>query len=250
MAVDETLLEGVRDGRPVSVRFYGWSPPCLSFGRNQPARAVFDAALAASRGIDIVRRPTGGQAVFHHLEVTYAVAVPVGTLGGPRETYAEINRALVEGLRGLGVVAAVSLGAMVTAAEQGGGRGAVVLSLDSCFQQAAAGEVVVGGQKLVGSAQRCDRRIILQHGSILIDGDQAPVLELQGLPSFGAEGATTLRALLGAAPDRATVEDALAAGFERYFGIRLAPAPLAPMEQERARQLALRYRSNAWTWRR
>ena len=246
MAVDETLLEGVREGCPVAVRFYAWSPPCLSFGRNQPARAVFDAALAASRGIDIVRRPTGGQAVFHHLEVTYAVAVPVGSLGGPRETYAEINRALVEGLRGLGVVAAVSPGCVASA----GGRGGVTVGLEPCFQQAAPGEVVAGGQKLVGSAQRCDRRIILQHGSILIDGDQAPVLELQGLPSFGAEGATTLRALLGAAPDRATIEDALAAGFERYFGIRLAPAPLAPMEQERARQLALRYRSNAWTWRR
>jgi lipoate-protein ligase A len=246
MAVDETLLEGVRDGHPVTVRFYAWSPPCLSFGRNQPARDVFDAALAARRGIDIVRRPTGGQAVFHHLEVTYSVAVPAGAVGGPRETYAEINRALVEGLRALGVAAAVSPAAPVIP----GGRNNVTVGLGPCFQQAAPGEVVVGGQKLVGSAQRCDRRIILQHGSILIDGDQAPVLELQGLPSFGAHGATTLRELLGAAPDRKTIEDALAAGFERYFGISLAPAPLAPVEQERARQLAERYRSNAWTWRR
>ncbi len=242
MAVDETLLESVRVGGPVTVRFYAWSPPCLSFGRNQPARGIFDPSLAARRSIDLVRRPTGGSAVFHCLEVTYAVAASVGLLGGPRNSYAEINHALVNGLARLGVAASTSASCARS--------GFAAEARTPCFQQVAKGEVVAGGGKLVGSAQRCERRAILQHGSILLDGDQTPVLELQGRAANDAEGPTTLRELLGEVPDRASIHHALAAGFERYFGIRLAPAALGREERERARQLTLRYRSDNWTWRR
>jgi lipoate-protein ligase A len=239
MAVDETLLESVIAGAPPAVRFYTWSPPCLSFGRNQPARTLFDAARAAERGIDIVRRPTGGLAVYHHLELTYSVAAPAAYFGGPRASYHQINGALVSGLRRLGVAATVA-----------GGRGAPVgVGRDPCFQAPAPGEVVVAGRKLVGSAQRCERRAILQHGSVLLDGDQSPVLELQHLPG-PSTGAITLRELLGGTPEIGIVQDALAEGFSEQCAARLAPAALTLEELERADRLVARYRSDIWTWRR
>ncbi|MFW6206236.1 MAG: lipoate--protein ligase family protein, partial [Gemmatimonadota bacterium] len=103
MAVDAALLESVQAGAPPVLRLYRWSPACLSFGRNQPARGRYDRDLAEDRGIDFVRRPTGGQAVLHDDELTYAVIAPVAVIGKPRTAYAAINRALVAALRELGV---------------------------------------------------------------------------------------------------------------------------------------------------
>src|SRR5512140_1206547 len=107
MAVDQAVAESVEAGGGAALRFYYWDPPCLSLGRNQPALGVYDPEAAAARGVDIVRRPTGGRAVLHDRELTYCVTVPVGELGSPRQTYAAINRALVGGLRRIGVAARV-----------------------------------------------------------------------------------------------------------------------------------------------
>jgi lipoate-protein ligase A len=266
MARDQALLESVQAGGLPALRLYAWDPPCLSFGRNQPARDIYDPAAAAARGIEIVRRPTGGRAVLHHREVTYAVAVPVGTLGSPRETYVAINRALVAGLRALGVAARVAGEAERPQGEAGalasGGVGASgALGPAPCFEAAAPGEVVAGGLKLVGSAQRCERRVLLQHGSLLLDGDQSVILSLlaaRGGPTLPAPsrpgaappGAATLAALLGAAPPRAAVEEALVAGFEEIMGIRLARVALSSDEERAAARWEGHFGSAAWTWRR
>ncbi|HEV2149493.1 MAG TPA: hypothetical protein VGR37_18985, partial [Longimicrobiaceae bacterium] len=101
MAVDAALAESVRQGGLPVLRFYRWDPPCLSLGRNQPAAGRYDLDALRARGVDVVRRPTGGRAVLHDRELTYSVAVADGALGGPRECYAAVNRALVAGLRRL-----------------------------------------------------------------------------------------------------------------------------------------------------
>ena len=78
MAVDEALAEAVDAASSAPVlRLYRWSPPCLSLGFAQPYEAA-DAGFCAAHGVDVVRRPTGGRAVLHHLELTYAVAAPLG----------------------------------------------------------------------------------------------------------------------------------------------------------------------------
>jgi lipoyl(octanoyl) transferase len=74
MAVDEALAESVRAGGAPVLRFYRWSPACLSLGRNQPADG-YDRDRIRRRGVEVVRRPTGGRAVLHHRELTYSVAV-------------------------------------------------------------------------------------------------------------------------------------------------------------------------------
>ncbi len=295
MAIDRALADGVEAGGPATLRLYYWDPPCLSFGRNQPAAGIYDEAAAAARGIDIVRRPTGGRAVLHWHELTYGVAVPAGELGSPRATYAAINRALVAGLRRLGVPALVvpeRPGAPGGAAAGAGApawqralaaQPSSTLDAMPCFDLAAPGEVVAAGRKLIGSAQRREGGVLLQHGSLLLDDDQAAVLELLvagpaeaapvGRPAVGpdAVGATspeggagvlaragvsasprpaTLRELLGALPARTGLEAALAQGFQEVMGIALAPSPLSGAEREGVVRWSAHFRSAAWTWRR
>ncbi|HEX6309076.1 MAG TPA: hypothetical protein VFZ69_12855 [Longimicrobiales bacterium] len=244
MAIDEALLGSAqRDGRP-ALRFYTWSPACLSLGRNQHARGVFDPARAAAAGIDMVRRPTGGLAVLHDHELTYSLTAPLAPFGGPRAAYTAINRALVEGLREAGVPAEQAAG--------GRSRGPVRDAAEPCFQAPAAGEVVVRGLKLIGSAQCCEHGAFLQHGSILLGGSQSRVRDLlaAGTQPPADPTSITLRDLLGAEPPLASLICALSAGFERLFGTRLARERLTRDENVTVGRLALHYAADDWTWRR
>jgi lipoate-protein ligase A len=246
MAVDHALLESVQaSGAPV-LRLYRWHPACLSFGRNQRAGGVYDADRARIAGIDVARRPTGGLAVLHDRELTYSVTAPLALFGGPRAAYLAINVALVHGLRGLGVPAGL--------AEEGPRRGPIADSGSPCFQAPAPGEVIAVGRKLVGSAQRVERRTLLQHGSILLDGSQDDVVRLRagadgGLLVGEGPGSVTLRELLGAAPSHDELVVAIVAGFERICGTSLARRLLSRDEAARAAALEPRYRADAWTWR-
>lgn len=256
MAVDQALLASVQEGGPATLRLYCWNPPCLSLGRNQHAAGLYDLDRAAASGIDIVRRPTGGLAVLHDLELTYCVLAPVALLGGARAAYTSINRALVEGLSALGVPAGLAGG--------GPARRPLADAADPCFERPAAGEVVAAGRKLVGSAQRCERGALLQHGSILLDGTQSAVATLLAGASAGTDGdldappgstisassgAVTLRELLGRDVQPDELIAPLLSGFARVFGIRLAPDTINRDERVRADGLEGHYRAASWTWR-
>ena len=105
MRRDAELLAAVAAGAPGGIRLYGFSPPCLSIGRLQDAADV-DAAACARDGVEVVRRPTGGVAVLHDEEVTYAVvcAADHPLLGGDVLTScARIHAAVTRGLAALGV---------------------------------------------------------------------------------------------------------------------------------------------------
>ena len=158
MAADAALLAAHRPGEPPVLRLYRWDPPAVSFGYHQsPDR--FDRAVLAARGWDLVRRPTGGRAILHAQELTYAV---VGSSPSPlfgdtlHAVYATINRALLRFLRELGLRPDTAAGEDLAAARD-----------TVCFQSAGRHEVTVRGRKLVGSAQRRSRGVFLQHGSIL-----------------------------------------------------------------------------------
>ncbi|HEY0304656.1 MAG TPA: lipoate--protein ligase family protein [Longimicrobiales bacterium] len=240
MALDHALLESVQQHPRAVLRLYRWQPACLSFGRNQPARGHYDERAAAELGIDIVRRPTGGMAVLHDQEITYAVIAPADLFGGPRAAYHTINAALVAGLRKLGVPAELSPGSKRNSFG----------SVHPCFAEPAAGEVVAGGQKLVGSAQRCEKRVLLQHGSILLGGSQGVVARLASVP-FDLQGrATTITELLGSAPPLTLLRDSIAAGFEEATRHQVSPAGLSGHTRKRASELEALYRSADWTWRR
>jgi lipoate-protein ligase A len=161
MAIDEALAREL-SGSAAVLRLYAWSRATVSFGRNEPTRDRFAGQAAGESAFDFVRRPTGGRAVLHDQELTYAVVAPVRAVGGARELYQAVHRAIASGLR--------SLGADVTIAE---GRSTLPVDAGPCFRAPADGEVVARGRKLVGSAQVRIGRALLQHGSILLSGDQS-----------------------------------------------------------------------------
>lgn len=183
---DRELLDAHRPGDDPVLRLYRWSPPALSLGYNQDP-AAFDRDAAASAGLDIVRRPTGGRAILHADELTYAV---VGTSPGPvfgaslHEVYLTINRVLVAFLSELGAPAEIS-----------GGESRDEARGNLCFRSAGRYEISVHGRKLVGSAQRRTRGCFLQHGSILAGPGH---LDLPRYLVPGAAGADTPRGELAA----------------------------------------------------
>lgn len=244
MAVDEALMDAAREGA-VTVRFYRWSPPCLSLGRNQDARGRYDRDAARERGIEVVRRPTGGRAIYHHRELTYAVTAPADRWGGLREAYRRVNRALLRGL--------ARLGAEVREAERA--ARAPGPSSRACFRDPLPGEIVAAGRKLVGSAQWRDRGALLQHGSILLHDDQRVVeeLRLSGEAPDGGDGtgiAAGLSDLLEGLPTTGRLVEALRAGFREVLDAPVREGGLSEAEETRAEALEARYRRDDWTWRR
>jgi lipoate-protein ligase A len=239
MATDEALLLRARRTGETVYRVYGWSRPTVSLGRNQAARWRYDLELARARGIEFVRRPTGGRAILHHREITYSVAAPITAFRSPRESYRTINRLLLEVLRALGVDARQA---------EPSGR-APVPSLAPCFEAPVEGEIVADGRKLVGSAQVRDGDAFLQHGSILVDDDQHLLSEL--VHARDSSPAATLRALTGRLVTRQEFADALGRAAHAYHGTALAPLkPDASLLKDVQSLIRARYAVAAWTWRR
>ena len=234
-------MESVRAGAPPIIRFYRWSPACLSLGRNQPAAGEYDRGAIRALGIDVVRRLTGGRAVLHHRELTYSACFPDGALGSPREAYASLNRGLALGLRLLGVPAEL----------QGASSPPGALSADACFRHPAAGEVVADGRKLIGSAQVREGGVTLQHGSLLFGDDQDWIsrLLIHPRPTLPADAPAVLQEFLDPLPDWSVVSDALVEGLSKVLGGE--PRPVEPLlrETRAADSLVGRYADPAWSWR-
>lgn len=239
MALDEALMFRARSTGEWVLRVYGWSAPTLSLGRNQSARTAYDAAALANAGIDVVRRPTGGRAVLHDREVTYSVTAPAVDAGALKESYTRINRLLLDGLRSLGVAAEV---ANVPRAPKP--------DLSPCFERPSPGELMAAGRKLAGSAQWREHDALLQHGSILVDGDQAPVSALLREPLASSTPPATLRALLGREPTAREVADALFDAVRRHEDSLATDLAVDDALVDRMTELRSRYESAAWTWRR
>jgi lipoate-protein ligase A len=258
MAIDHALAACLGDGEAV-LRLYGWSQPTVSFGRNEPARAQYGGraearwrgataapgtAAGAAAPLDFVRRPTGGRAVVHARELTYAVVAPLSAWGGLRAAYVAIHEALEAALRALG--APVQLAEVEVAAAR---RRAEALRPDAgpCFRSPAPGEIVAAGRKLVGSAQARLEGALLQHGSILLDDDQGL---LAALGAANGDRPAALRELLG----DVSIDDvtsAVAMSLRETFGGRWAPNGYRAAELDAAERLeSERYGLESWTWRR
>ena len=238
MARDHALATEAAPGGGC-VRFYRWRPATLSLGRNEPLTDAYLAFLRAHAGIGLVRRPTGGRAVLHDRELTYAAVLPARTFGGARAAYRRINEGLVAGLRALGVDADAADG---RALPPGAGP---------CFLEPADGEVAVAGRKLVGSAQVRIGDALLQHGSLLLESDQSGLFAA----AAGSAGAAptppvTLSEALGEVPPWKRLVASLADGLASALGGRWTRESMTPRERALAAGYEVRYRSRAWTRRR
>lgn len=242
MACDSALLAAAElPGFAPTLRLFAWDPPAVSLGHHQPDLAAAELALLEARGVDLVRRPTGGRAVFHggpERELTYSVVASLGEAGlglGLAESCRAIHGAIAAGLSALGadvaLVARAPAGARPLSVRPSSRR--------ACFDAAATWEIEAGGRKLVGSAQRRSRRALLQHGSIPLAGDQSLLAELW--PGSLARGrATTVSAAAG----RSVRFDELAASLRSAFESRLC-AVLVPGGLTSQERLAVEARSGS-----
>ncbi len=226
MALDEELLARAQAGEPMPVlRFYTWEPSAVSVGRFQNMKQAVNRDACRTHGFDVVRRVTGGRAVLHRKELTYSIVArtdnplfPPGILG----TYHCIAAGLVAGLRNLGLPAEV-----VTRASRHAGLVRKKPNEAACFSSPSWYEIVVGGRKIIGSAQRRDSHAFLQHGSILLDYD--PVLEAEVIAGgCCGDRVTSICRELKNVPDLEEIRKALERGFSEAlnvsFQVRSFPA--------------------------
>jgi len=229
MAIDAGLLDEADRTGTACLRLYRWDPPCLSFGRNEPARARYDRSRIEALGLDVVRRPTGGRAVWHEHELTYAVGAPIARFGSLRDSYRAIHARLADALRRLGADATLAADAPAPGVSAG-----------ACFAAPVGGEVLVGGRKVIGSAQVRRGSAFLQHGSILLDGSQEVVRRVSREQSAGSRE-TSLAAALGRPVSFGDVATAI---------IECWSADLTPSAPVRPRPPLSAFSDPAWTWRR
>jgi lipoate-protein ligase A len=223
MAADEVLLQSAAQG-VASLRFYGWSEATLSLGYFQSERLrSADERLAA---LPLVRRPSGGDALVHHHELTYALAVPAGAPWHGSEPWpARMHRIIAAALGGRGVPAESYRPPPQSTPFTG----------FLCFHHWTAGDLVVENAKVVGSAQRRQRGAILQHGGILL----ARSPHTPSLP--GISDLTGRR--LTAEETRNAIRDQ----FDGATGWSLVEADWEAHERQRIEELvASKYRSDAW----
>lgn len=243
MATDAALMAEARRSGAATLRLYGWHRPTLSLGRHERARDLFAPATLDRAGVGVVRRPTGGRALLHHREVTYSVTAPDTLPLG--DSYAAINRWLLEALARIGVAATPATPAGRPLRPEGA----------ACFAEPASGELVVDGAKLVGSAQLREDGALLQHGSILLADDQPLIARLRTPTApFAAPTvpAATLEQVLGRVVAPAEVTDALGAGLTD--ALHATRTPLEPFDPALLRddlaRLVIAFADPEWTWRR
>jgi lipoate-protein ligase A len=222
----------VKDSVPdhMTLRLYRWDPFCISLGANQDISEI-NKEKAASDGIDIVKRPTGGRAILHSEELTYSVVMPLSSDISPRGVYRQINHALLEGLK----IYDNRLAGLELEGAQPDLHTFYKENLSAaCFGVPAKSEIKYEGKKVVGSAQRKIGNVLLQHGSImcgnyhvnLADYLNLPLEELLSIRKELLNKTTELESILGYETDYPMLEESIVSGFEKYYDVNMVKEEL------------------------
>jgi lipoate-protein ligase A len=237
MAIDEALLLRHLAGQaPPTLRVFRWSQPAISLGRFQQVEREIQLKLCEQRGIALVRRPTGGRAVYHRDEFTYsfvssrACGIPAGIVA----SYAYLAQGLIAALGQLGVHAELSEGRVSKQPSA------------ACFASSTQADLTSSGFKLIGSAQVWKEEALLQQGSLPLDDRSAEFYSLLHFPDEAAriealalyrEKTTPLHTFAPAATWEA-VAQALRVGFSSALQADFLPGELTSDEWTLAHQLA------------
>lgn len=202
MALDEVLINRIKQGKSKpSLRLYGWKPAAVSIGYFQSLEAEIDTKKCKELGIDIVRRQTGGGAVFHDQEVTYSMHIPQDLNLVPEkilDSYKRICQAIITGLAPLDIQA----------------------------QFVPLNDIIADGKKISGNAQTRKQGILLQHGTILTEVDVDKMFELLKVPDEKMKGklisdvkqrVTSISQLTNKSYSFADITEKLITGFKQEF---------------------------------
>lgn len=238
MALDEAILECVGEQlSPPTLRLYSWDPPCLSLGFSQPVSDI-DLPALEQNGWQLCRRPTGGRAILHTDELTYAVIGPINDpllRGGVLESYRRIAEALQNTL--------ISLGLPARADKEYNTSAGTASQAAVCFEAPSNYEITVQGKKVFGSAQARKAHSVLQHGSLPLYGDLTRITTVVRHPDNKSrqiaaqrllEHAATVEMFLKTRITWQKAADIFIEAFERTLDIQLQPGQLTAEETRRA----------------
>lgn len=248
MAVDEAIARLVREGRkPPALRLYEWETPSVSLGYFQKTDSI-NTAYCVEKNMPVVRRLTGGRAVFHHHELTYSFSAITshGVFSGSlKDSYKKINEALCLSVSMAGLSPETRLTKNQNSADY--------TSKNSfCFYSAAYGEVILNNRKIIGSAQKRWKDGLLQQGSIPFSLDEDEIKNVFGI-SCRADLRTRMLGLREAAPELTLkkFKEIVRAAFEEIFHVEFIHAPLSQEEIRLALELEVRkYQTPEWNFQR
>lgn len=247
MAIDESLLCAFdpESSDPV-LRIYGWNPPSLSLGRFQKAEDTLDLERCRADALPIVRRVSGGGAIYHADELTYSIVCspeqlqPVSSV---KDSFRILTGFLLDFYRTLGLNSSYALDT-VSDVERLGARTAF------CFAGQESFDILIDGKKIGGNAQRRHKKIIFQHGSIPIVNLAIRGLEymLDRSPEY-AQGATSLLDC-GVPADVVMLKRTLVEAFKRRMGVDMNASELSEREQLFCQKLLSdKYTTDRWNLR-
>lgn len=251
MAVDEAILESTGRGEsPPTLRLYAWDPPCLSIGYAQQISEV-DQSQLSQLGWQCVRRPTGGRAILHTDELTYAVIGPVDEprlAGSLLECYQRLAQVLLDALQLLGIPASINPASESIPLTAGFNP--------VCFEVPSQSEITWNDMKLIGSAQARRKDAILQHGSLPLYGDLTRIIQVLSFPDEShrhkaitrlRKRATTAEDILGYRLEWETASQAFERAFARVLNLTFQSGGLSPSESLRAYELyKIKYTTSQW----
>ncbi|HUN21703.1 MAG TPA: lipoate--protein ligase family protein [Anaerolineales bacterium] len=253
MAIDSAILQAIATHQsPPTLRLYAWEPACLSLGVSQLSHEAHLEEIAKN-GWQIVRRPSGGRAILHTRELTYALLAsetdPVMD-GGIIASYRRISQGLLTALEAMGV-AASNEGTVPEGAHK---------QLPVCFEVPSDYEIVANGKKLIGSAQVRKQGVVLQHGSLPLYGDIGEIcsalrfeheIERAETAVRVRQRATTLEAVLGYTPTWQATAEQVQAGLAHALDVQFELGALNAYEEELAQTLRVeKFGNPEYTFRR
>jgi lipoyl(octanoyl) transferase len=247
MAIDEAVFhETIRNRKHPTIRFYSSRPAAVSIGYFQDMRKEVNIEKCHGAGLDVVRRITGGKAVFHCNEITYCIVAgdqekifPSDILG----TYKVISKCIAHGLAYLGIRADLAEGGRVGAGEE---------LKSCCFSVPSKNELLVEGRKICGSAQVRRKAGFLQHGSLLLSFDPVETASFL-LPGRTPEQLKKLREAVTAINEELVspvdvqeIYSQLKKGFTDDLGVELVSETLTPAEETLKNELMKKYIDANW----
>ncbi len=253
MAFDEVLMEKVfKEESVVFLRVYRWRPWAISLGYSQNGGNEFDFEKIKNAGYDVVRRTTGGRAVFHAEEITYSITAPIkhpDFNGGVNSNYKKIGAALLKTLYDAGFDE-LNLQKMKT--EDGAFKKNIP---NPCFSSTARYEITYSDKKIVGSAQKKTRKTIQQHGSILLGREHLNIVDYMNLNERQKEiylrglkrNSISLSEIKNRNVDYKEIAKVFTNGFECEFKCKIEPFVINEQMSKDIERLAIeKYSQREW----
>ena len=231
MAIDEAMLKlRAQEKIPNTLRFFTWKPRAITIGYFQSLDKEVDTEKCLKENVDVIRRYTGGGAVFHDKEITYSIVVPEKEIKGDIiESYKKICAGITKGLEKIGITAEFK----------------------------PINDIIVNGKKISGNAQTRRDGVILQHGTLLLDLDIETMFSLLKVPDEKIkdkmiknvkERLTSVRKELGKEITLDEIQQKMTEGFEEALNAEFVVEELSEEEEKLSQEIySKKYSTKEWT---